>query len=228
MTQIWWRVALDGEVWTQRGWRVAWPQGSDHEEPQRDTVQNSQGWLWARGTEPRWRTTGLIQGATWAQARLEAGQERKFESEGLPGEPKVQRGLEEGERARGEVSWGKWCRMVQSLIWGWQQPPGAHVTLTYPPSQKYVFVELYREKEHKDTYANSIRLIQLWPRRQYMFGILPNWLILFKYLLTKTAHIYCRKFEMCRKKSRKKIKVSNNLPSQKCLHVFYSFNKGLV
>ena len=31
----------------------------------------------------------------------------------------------------------------------------AHVTLTYPPRQRYVFVELYQEKEPKDTCANS-------------------------------------------------------------------------
>ena len=55
---------------------------------------------------------------------MEASQERKSESEDRPGEPTVQRGLEEGQRARGEVSWGKWCRMVQGLIWEWQQPPG--------------------------------------------------------------------------------------------------------
>lgn len=70
----------------------------------RETSAEETGVAGSQGAEPRWRTTGLIQGATGAQAWLEAGQERKSESEGLPGEPKVQRGLEEGERARGEVS----------------------------------------------------------------------------------------------------------------------------
>lgn len=120
----------------------------------RETQAGETGVTGGPGADPRWRTGRLSQGAPWAQAWLEAGQERKRESEDRPGDQR-QRGLEEGQRARGEVGLEKTVQNGSGSHLGTTAATRAHVTLTYPPSQKYVFAELYREKEHEGTCANS-------------------------------------------------------------------------